>query len=281
MTATPLVGAPAAADRPAPSLGALLAAPPSPVLRTRPDLHGFGGLHGGFALARLTAAMQARTSTALTGVAEVRSVTARFHRTLREDATVDTAVVHTGRSTTTVAARAATDAGPAVDAVALFGSARRNPWPAVEPLAPDAPPPDDLDVFAVPTELVPIAAHLEVRPVSASLPYAGGTDPELVAWLRLLGDDAPPDLRRLLVLADALAPSYAAVMSAPDPVPTVELTVRPSPGLADARSPWVLVRATTRAARGDGWVDEVIDVWGADGTHLAGAHQLRVVTSTP
>ncbi|QGG94342.1 acyl-CoA thioesterase domain-containing protein [Actinomarinicola tropica] len=274
MTATPAAVTTSVGDRPAPSLGALLAAPPTDRLQTRPDLHGFGGLHGGFALARLTASMRAHATTG-----EVRSVTARFHRTLRDDATVDTAVVHSGRSTTTVAARAATDAGPAVDAVALFGAPRRNPWTAVAPVAPEAPPPDDLGVFAVPTELVPIAAHIEVRPVSAALPYTGGTDPELVAWLRLLGDDAPPDLHRLLVLADALAPSYAAVMSAPDPVPTVELTVRPSPGLAGAHSPWVLVRATTRAAHDDGWVDEVIDVWGADGTHLAGAHQLRVVTS--
>ena len=64
-------------------------------------------------------------------------------------------------------------------------------------------------------------------------------------------------------------------------MPTAELTVRPSHGLSGARSPWVLVRATTRAATGDGWVDEVIDVWGPDGIHLAGAHQLRVVMSAP
>ena len=39
----------------------------------------------------------------------------------------------------------------------------------------------------------------------------------------------------------------------------------------------VLVRAVTRSASADGWMDEQIDVWGIDGTHLASALQLRLV----
>lgn len=263
MTVTPLAP---------PTPGALLADPPLDRIDARPDLFGFGGLHGGLALAMLTAAMQARVPSG-----ELHSVTARFHRALREDAGIETAVPHVGRTTTTVAARALTPRGPAIDAVAVVGRPRRNPWPAVAPPAPSAPRPDELAVFAVPTELVPFAAHVEVRPVGDNLPYVGGDEPQLTAWLRLVEDDAPPDLRRLLVLADALAPSYAAVMDAPDLVPTVELTVRPGPALAHAASPWVLVRATTRAATADGWIDEAVDVWGADGAHLAASHQLRLV----
>lgn len=255
--------------------GALLADPPLDRIAVRPDLYGFGGLHGGFAIASLTAAMQSRAP-----AGELHSVTARFHRALRDDAAIETAVPHVGRTTTTVAAQALTDRGPAIDAVAVFGRPRRNPWPEVVPGAPDAPRPEELAVFAVPTELVPFAAHVEVRPVGTNRPYVGGHEPELTAWLRLVEDDAPPDLRRLLVLADSLAPSYAAVMDAPDLVPTVELTVRPSPALAEARSPWVLVRATTRAATAGGWIDEALDVWGADGTHLASSHQLRLVVPT-
>jgi hypothetical protein len=39
----------------------------------------------------------------------------------------------------------------------------------------------------------------------------------------------------------------------------------------------VLIRAVTRSASTDGWIDEHIDVWGIDGTHLASALQLRLV----
>ena len=45
----------------------------------------------------------------------------------------------------------------------------------------------------------------------------GGPTPELVAWIRLVADDEPPDELRMITLIDALAPSYAAVMTAPAP----------------------------------------------------------------
>jgi hypothetical protein len=66
-------------------------------------------------------------------------------------------------------------------------------------------------------------------------------------------------------------------MQTPGGVPTIELTVRPAAALAEAGSPWVLVRAETIAASPDGWVDERLDAWGIDGRHLASAQQLRVV----
>jgi hypothetical protein len=76
---------------------------------------------------------------------------------------------------------------------------------------------------------------------------------------------------------DALAPSYAAILSALAPIPTVELTVRPSENLPRASSPWVLLQARTRAASADGWIDEEIQAWGPDGAHLGSAQQLRLI----
>ena len=87
----------------------------------------------------------------------------------------------------------------------------------------------------------------------------------------------PPGTSRLILLMDALAPSYAAILSALAPVPTIELTVRPSENLARASSPWVLLHARTRAASADGWIDEEIHAWGPDGAHLGSARQLRLI----
>jgi hypothetical protein len=39
----------------------------------------------------------------------------------------------------------------------------------------------------------------------------------------------------------------------------------------------VLLHARTRAASGDGWIDEEIHAWGPDGTHLGSAQQLRLI----
>jgi hypothetical protein len=77
----------------------------------------------------------------------------------------------------------------------------------------------------VPPELVPSGQRLEVRPLGLARPYVGGHRAELLAWLRLTEDDAPPDDERTVVLMDSLAESYAALLEAPLPIPTVTFSV--------------------------------------------------------
>jgi hypothetical protein len=116
--------------------------------------------------------------------------------------------------------------------------------------------------------------------VGSNLPYAGYEKPELAAWVRLAEDDRPPDLYRMIMLIDALAPSYAAILTTLQPIPTVELTVTPSYQLGVASSPWVLLRAATTSATPDGWLHEHIDAFDVGGAYLAGADQLRTIAST-
>ena len=151
---------------------------------------------------------------------------------------------------------------------------------AVAPDCPSVPPHGDCERFDIPAGLVPISALLEVRPTDDSRPYADGARPVLTAWLRLTEDDRPPGLYRLIMLMDALAPSYAAILTAPQPVPTVELTVRCADDLGHATSPWILLRASTTWASADGWLNEHLDAWDPAGTHLASADQLRTVSGS-
>ncbi len=260
------------------------ASPPSPLaLLRRPagewidagtHLFGFGGFHGGLTVALMAAAMQGDAP----GI-PLRSVTARFHRPIGDEFRLETSTVRAGRSVTALTARAVTARGIHVDASAVLGPPGTAEWPAFAPTAPDAPPPEECEIFAIPPEFVPISSYLEIRPVGPHRPYAGGTEPELTAWIRLLEDEEPPDALRFVLLMDSLAPSYAAVLSTLALVPTVELTVRAGANLGRAASPWILLRARTRAATADGWVDEEIDAWGRDGAHLGSAHQLRIIRS--
>ncbi|MEU5798745.1 thioesterase family protein [Streptomyces sp. NPDC047813] len=252
--------------------GALLRKPVNGWLRADAHLRGFGGFHGGLALALLTSAMRDHAP----GL-ELHSVTGRFDRPVDPGFTVDSSLVRAGRTLSVVRALAQSEKGPAIEASAVFARRGEGSWQAVAPEPPAAPGPEECDVFAIPAEFVPIATSMEIRPVGAARPYAGGPVPELIAWVRLVEDDEAPDVLRFVLLMDALAPSYAAILSTLAVVPTVELTVRPAPGLAGAASPWILLRATTRAAGPDGWVDEQVDAWSVDGTHLGSAHQLRVV----
>jgi hypothetical protein len=252
--------------------GALLAEPPAGRLPATPHLWGFGGLHGGLVLGRLVTAMTAEARGAL-----LRSATARFLRPVRDDWWIEAGIARAGRTTTIAAARALGERGPAVEASAVFTTpAAGGSWATVAPQMPEVAPPEALDVYGIPTELVPFAGSTEIRPATPALPYSGADEPELVAWIRLVEDDRPPDLARLVMLLDALAPSYVATLTESVIAPTVELTVVPADGLALASSPWVLLRATTRSTSASGWIDEVIDAWSPGGLHLGSAHQLRL-----
>ncbi|WP_303246576.1 thioesterase family protein [Streptomyces sp. NA04227] len=250
----------------------LLRKPAGEWVETAEHLKGFGGFHGGLALGMLSSAMSAHVP----GL-QLQSITGRFGRIIDGGFGIESALVRSGRTSSTVSAKAESPKGVHLEATGVFSVPGEQRWPLVAPKPPQAPPPEDCEVFAIPKEFVPISQSMEIRPVGSARPYAGGPEPELVAWIRLLEDDEAPDAARFVFLMDALAPSYAAMLSELVFVPTVELTVRPGEGLATATSPWILLRASTLAATSGGWIDEQIDAWGLDGTHLGTAHQLRVV----
>lgn len=255
------------------TLTVLLAGQPLPPrVELTQESWGFGAIHGGLQLAVLTAAMERES-----GGLPLRMVRGRFMRALRSGFDVATDVQRAGRSTTQLAAHATVDGETFTTASAVFAASADSEIPAIAPTMPDVPPPEDCPVFTIPPQFVPFARRTEIRPATDSRPYAAGAEPELVAWIRLVADDVAPDPVRLAILMDALAPSYAAILSRPAGIPTVELQIRPGEALAEAQSPWVLLRARTTAASADGWIDEQLDVWDPAGRHLGSGHQLRVM----
>lgn len=233
---------------------------------------GFGGLHGGLALSLLTAAMRNRSPGRV-----LRQVTGRFQRALREPFTLDVSNPSAGRNVSWLDACAAEGNRVAISANALFTMPSQGSGTGFAPQMPVVSPPSQCPVFSIPAAFVPFARHTEIRPVGKVRPFSNAVEPELIAWVRLVDDDLPPDDARLVLLMDALAPSYSAVLGAPVPMPTVTYTVTPGSGLAQASSPWVLLYARTDACRSDGWIRERLEAWAPDGTHLGSAEQLRVV----
>ena len=255
--------------------GALLRSGTAGSFEVPEDLWGFGGMHGGLSLGLLTAAMAATSAQD-----ELLNVTGRYHRPIRSAFGVTTDVTRSGRSTEAMAAAATSpERGLHVEASALFGARPPADWPPVAgPPIPDVPRPDLLDeTYLPPPELVPIGRHYEIRPVGPHRPVTGGSMPELMAWIRLLEDDEPPDRERVIFLLDTLPPSWSAMMTDPFPVPTVEYGVRPSGATVTDGSPWLLVKAVTRSVGTGGWLDEQLDAWSEDGTYIAAAQQFRVL----
>lgn len=236
-------------------------------------LWGFGGLHGGLILAALT-----ERARRLAPDVPVRSVTGRFHRAVREEFAVNASALKTGGSVLAFSTWAQSGDTVLADATVVLGAPQSVRFPAASAPMPDVPPPADCDVFPVPREFVPASAQVETRLAGSGRPYSGQSEPKLLAWVRIITDDVPPDQLRLLFLLDMLAPSYSAVLGSLIPMPTLELGVQftQSPP-ADNSSPWVLISAHTRNAPGDGWLFEDFDAWTEDGTHIATARQIRII----
>lgn len=250
----------------------LTAASPGGRLDLDSSWWGFGGVHGGLVLSLLTAAMQAGTQGRI-----LQQVSGQFRRSVREPFMLDVLEQHAGRSVSWCSAQARAGDQVAVAASAVFAVPGAGSQRAAAPPMPAVPVPSECPVFTVPREFVPFARQTEIRPVGRARPFSSGPEPELIAWIRLVEDDLPPDEIRLIVLMDALAPSYAVVLDTPTPIPTLTFTVTPGIGLAGAAEPWILLRARTDACRSDGWLLERIDAWAPDGIHLGSAEQLRIV----
>jgi len=237
---------------------------------------GFGGVHGGLSLALLTAALSHANQGRL-----LRSVTGQFRRAVRDEFQIVLGPASCGKTISWASGDLLVKDSIAVTATAVFSEPTDLGAPSVSTSMPSVPGFAECSVFSIPPTFVPFGQHLEIRPVGTARPYAGGVHAELLAWVRLLGDETPPDALRLIILFDALAPSYAAILRTPIPIPTVSLSVHPALALKDARSPWLLLRARTEHAGADGWGVERLDAWTPEGTHLGSAEQIRCLTQKP
>lgn len=235
--------------------------------------NGFGGLQGGVVAAIMLREMRTAASPDLVPI----ELTAHLVRPVTERLDVRAELAHEGRATQLATATATSGGRTAAVATAVLAAPRR---PDV-PTDPGRPPVVDIPLdrarrFVVPPEFVPISTRIEIRPATAPLPFSASTEPNLCAWIRL-NERVEDPWERLLVLSDALAPSFSAVLSELRTIPTVRTTVRFTPAVATAEVDWVLVDSTTVDASDDGWLTEDIRIWTPDGVPLATSSQLRTI----
>lgn len=235
--------------------------------------HGFGGLHGGLAAGLLL--RDARRAAGPDRMPVETSV--HFLRPSLTVPTIDTTLLLDGRSTAIATSSAAAGGTVTTTATSVLSVPREATTPTVSaPLPPDLIPLDRAQPFVIPPEFVPISTRMQVRPATEALPFTGRAQPRLAAWIRLV-EPVPDPYERLLLLADTLPPSYAAILTEMHLVPSVRITVRFTPAVATTPFEWVLVSAETDEAGPDGWLSEELTIWSAGGTQLATSSQLRAV----
>ncbi|MBH0777731.1 thioesterase family protein [Nocardia sp. NEAU-351] len=141
--------------------------------------------------------------------------------------------------------------------------------------APQVPAPDACALFRLPTDIVPAAAHFEIRPAAGPLPLTGSDETCMTVWTALI-PELPLDAPSLAVLADALPPAIFPALTAPVAVPTVTMSLHVHTDDFDPLARRALVRAAN-VSTGGGWSVDDIDIWDERGRLLATARQSRRV----
>lgn len=225
------------------------------------------GMHGGLVVGALVDAAARETGRIPS------TVTAHLHAAVDPGpATLTTTAVSAGRSVTSAGVLLEQGQRRATAAVMLVTEeAAARHWPAGRREISSIPDPGEVDRLVGMEEVVPVARHFDIRPVGESRPLAGGEEPVLTAWVRLLHEEHyRPAMAPLLL--DALAPSLYAVATTPVAIPTVEFTVHVTP--VPPAGDWFLVDQRTTWSTGSLCVDEA-DLLDQEGRLVAQSRQLR------
>jgi acyl-CoA thioesterase len=210
-----------------------------------------------------------------------RSLTVHYPAAFEAGPTViDVAVERSGRSMSTLSARALQGDRAAALALGAFSTS----WPGVSlhnMAMPDVPPPSECPAPVRPGgQGPPFAGHYEYGLAAGPPPFSGADAAEAAVWMR--PTDRPAlDYPLLAALTDAFWPVIFSTQRAQLMAPTIDLTVhfRTPLGPAEDRGPWLGLFRTRLAA--DGFMEEDGEVWSADGRLLAQSRQLALAVPAP
>lgn len=229
------------------------------------------GPNGGY-----LAAMLMRALTAAVGDDErsPRSLTIHFTAAPAEGPiAIATTIERAGRSLTTVTARMEQDGRLVALAIGAFSTARSRAVEFDDTARPDAPAPEATAPIEPSPHLPRFTTQWELRPALGGRAFRG-EEALMGGWIRPV---EPQEIDAALVaqLTDAWIPAVFRRLEAPNPVPTVDLTIHFRAQLP-LPADWVLARFASRLAR-DGFVEEDGELWSRDGVLIAQSRQLALL----
>jgi len=190
---------------------------------------------------------------------------------------IDTQLLRSGRSISTVRATLLQDGSPRLEVLAAMGSlaaAGTAAPPLISLPQPGMPPPEACPGRSAAAQGVSMSIldrlNIRLHPAQAE-PGAGGAA-RVSGWIRF-ADGRPPDALGCLLMADAFPPAVFGLLGMVGWVPTIELTVHlrghPAPG-------WLLGEFWSHDLR-DGRVVEDGALWDSNGQLVAQSRQLALV----
>ena len=190
--------------------------------------------------------------------------------------------IRTNRSTqhwTVQLAQPGADGKPQVNTTATVVTAlRRETWGATDLAMPEAPPPGQVEPYALGASAVAWFSRYELRPVRGAIPRTwdgSGEHSETVIWLR----DAqarPLDFSSLAAMSDMFYPRVWLRRTTRVPIGTVSITTyfhADAAQLAEVGTGHLLGRAVGQQFR-NGYFDQAAQLWSEAGALLATSSQI-------
>ena len=190
-------------------------------------------------------------------------------------AVITTEIIRAGRSLVTCGARLTQQGKPMAAALAAFSPA----WPGEswnDRPPPQAPPPETLTYGGLERPPLPFLDYWDHRFTKGRVVDPTGLA-ETQGWIRL-AEPEPIDGPVVAAMTDAFPPAVFTRAAAPNPVPTVDLTIHFRAGLPmDGLEPddFVLGQFTTRTVA-EGFLEEDGELWTNSGVLLAQSRQLAI-----
>jgi acyl-CoA thioesterase len=231
------------------------------------------GPNGGFLAAMFVKAMSAAVGD---DARQARSLTIHYTAAPAEGRVrITTTIERSGRSLTTISARMEQDGRLIALAIAAFSRPRVAAIEFNEIPPPGVPAPEDVPVFEPRPEMPPFSRQWETRPAVGVEPFHGADGPTITGgWIRPL-DEHPIDAALVAQLTDAWLPAVFIRLTAPNPVPTIDLTMHFRAALP-LPADFTLVTFESKLSMG-GFVEEEGAIWSRDGQLIAQSRQLALL----
>lgn len=209
-----------------------------------------------------------------------RSLTLHFCAPAVGDLQLTTEVVRTGSRVTHATARLSGAEGTATFGSASFCKDRPLAEHYVHASMPEVPPASRVPELPAGLPGLPaFFAHVDVRFCGGTMPFSSSPskDAEVTAWVRLR-EPAPLDAPLAALLLDSLPPAISATFDAPRALASVDFTIhffsRFGPAAEPAPSDEHHLVAIRSRWAGDGYTEELRDLWSPRGVLLAQCRQL-------
>lgn len=236
--------------------------------------------HGGYLASLMLKAMR---ETIADATRPPRSLSVHFLAPPRDGSvTIATRIERSGRVLTSASATLRQGDAALALALASFSSS----WPGLdyrERLMPETPPPDALAPAPIVDGLAPeFFKNFDARPAIGERPFSSAGTAMSGGWIRT-AEPRVLDEVLITVFADAWFPTIFARLSAPVPVPTVDLTLHfrtPLPLEGAAPDAFCLAVFSSEMAY-EGFFVEDGEMWSENGQLLAQSRQLGVMIRPP